>query len=399
MDEDPVPLIKKRQARHLRAAGRVRATDEDGDTGAEASADDSRPPSPSESPASIPAKLKKKSKLATRLSFGGNDTSSEGPAFNVKKSNLSRRISLRDHPSLVADTGASTSAAEERPSYSAEDLASLKASTPSTALRQKARQSVVVDDDADGGASGSGMDDFAYEQLMGSVDNMEIDTGTLADENITLGTQTRIAFAREKRAEARKMPKHEGLSLDNSKDFISLDINGPGEERAQSGPHPGSRLVREDDELGEGDDEAAEYTGAQERIALGKKAREKEAQNRRAALVEAIDEVEAGSDDSESREWELAQERRANITRLSPDSDEKREIYRAPPIPTIIPIPTLAAQQARLSLLLEDLTRQHLLHTKALDAVEKEREDLSQNQARVRREIEELKARQSQVLL
>ena len=86
-------------------------------------------------------------------------------------------------------------------------------------------------------------------------------------------------------------------------DFISLSVTK--RDTVPQGPHPESRLRREDDELGEGDDgmshslkllfasvsqrtEYAEYTSAQERIALGKKSRKVEASKRKDAMQEMI---------------------------------------------------------------------------------------------------------------
>ena len=79
-------------------------------------------------------------------------------------------------------------------------------------------------------------------------------------------------------------------------------------EDAPPGPHPESRLMREEDELGEGEDgrlsldfhitllttwvaEMAEYTGAQERIALGKKGRKDEERKRRMGMAEMIEDA------------------------------------------------------------------------------------------------------------
>ena len=78
-------------------------------------------------------------------------------------------------------------------------------------------------------------------------------------------------------------------------------------KRVDQGPHPESRLVREEDEIGEADDgehlsdnrcvlilsgvihsEFAEYTSAQERIALGKKSRKAEAKKRREEMESLI---------------------------------------------------------------------------------------------------------------
>ena len=107
-----------------------------------------------------------------------------------------------------------------------------------------------------------------------------------------------VQAAKEKRDRLRKM----GAIGD---DYISLSLTQ--RDDIPQGPHPESRLMREEDELGEGDDgascnlvvfnrngllsaipEFAEYTSAQDRIALGKKSRKVEAQKRRAEMSEMI---------------------------------------------------------------------------------------------------------------
>ena len=113
-------------------------------------------------------------------------------------------------------------------------------------------------------------------------------------------TSSSIQAAKEKREQARKT----GVT----DDFVSLSLTKR-DDHAQ-GPHPMSRLVREEDELGEGDDgkfyrlsmifvssyltwrathaEYAGFTGAQERIALGKKSRKLEAKKKREEMNELI---------------------------------------------------------------------------------------------------------------
>lgn len=78
------------------------------------------------------------------------------------------------------------------------------------------------------------------------------------------------------------------MKVSGEEDFISLSV---ARRDDYAGPHPESRLVREEDELGEGDDEFAEYTSAQDRIALGKKSRKIEASKRREAMQEMINEA------------------------------------------------------------------------------------------------------------
>ena len=78
------------------------------------------------------------------------------------------------------------------------------------------------------------------------------------------------------------------MKVPGEEDFISLSVTKRDE---YAGPHPESRLVREEDELGEGEDEFAEYTSAQDRIALGKKSRKLEASKRRTAMEEMINDA------------------------------------------------------------------------------------------------------------
>lgn len=107
-----------------------------------------------------------------------------------------------------------------------------------------------------------------------------------------------ISAAKEKRGRRR--------GTEGDDDFISLSVSKLGD--VPQGPHPESRLMREEDELGEGEDgmlsftnyrtcrlcngaDMAEFTGAQERIALGKKARKDEERKRRMGMIEMIEDA------------------------------------------------------------------------------------------------------------
>jgi GC-rich sequence DNA-binding factor len=61
-----------------------------------------------------------------------------------------------------------------------------------------------------------------------------------------LPSESSIKVAKEKRERLRK------TQVAGEEDFISLSLTRRADE--PPGPHPESRLVREDDELGEGDD-------------------------------------------------------------------------------------------------------------------------------------------------
>lgn len=117
-----------------------------------------------------------------------------------------------------------------------------------------------------------------------------------------------------------------------SDSFISLDVS----RVTKSGE---SRLVREEDELGDGDEgtsieliqpkvgcmltlrliDAAEFTGALESVPLGRKANKLAAAKMKAGMAEMILDAEGEigeEDDEEAREWEEAQIKRGEQRRV-----------------------------------------------------------------------------------
>jgi GC-rich sequence DNA-binding factor len=162
-------------------------------------------------------------------------------------------------------------------------------------------------------------------------------------------SESSIKVAKERRERLRKTGGED--------DFISLTVSR--REEDHQGPHPESRLVREEDELGDGDDgkfalsqclpgltwnlEFAEYTSAQDRIALGKKSRKKEAANLRDSMKEMIADAYVHSfkailflqssseeEDEETTEWENEQLRRGGHRDL-PSSSTPKQTYQPTP--------------------------------------------------------------------
>ena len=83
-------------------------------------------------------------------------------------------------------------------------------------------------------------------QLLGFYScNINPDLCTIGISETTIPSESSILAAKAKRDRLRNV-KHP------DDDFISLSLTGQGGE--YQGPHPESRLVREEDELGEGDD-------------------------------------------------------------------------------------------------------------------------------------------------
>lgn len=113
------------------------------------------------------------------------------------------------------------------PAYTKSYLSELKASTPSTPPPRRAQQA-IVDEDGD----------------------VSLDVGT-GDEDVSMDVFSESAIPAESSILAAKQKRERLRTTGVSEDFISLSVT---ERREDDGPHPESRLAREEDELGDGDD-------------------------------------------------------------------------------------------------------------------------------------------------
>ncbi|KIK69685.1 hypothetical protein GYMLUDRAFT_150994 [Collybiopsis luxurians FD-317 M1] len=321
-----------------------------------------------ESPLSAVKKFKdrtKKSRPKSRLSFGAEDDEElGGEAFEIKKSRLSRNLSLKKHPANIPDNLDQATISPNRqsgPTYDEAYLNELKRSTPSARAPPP-----PTSDPYDA--------DMSMDVSMDLGDVGDISTVDVVDITETfIHTESTIKQAKERRERLRK------TGVSSSEDYISLSVTRRSEDQ---GPHPESRLVREEDELGEGDDEYAEYTSAQERIALGKKSRKVEASKRREMMQEMISEAQ----DEESAEWEQEQLRRGG-SRKSDSSSSKgkaKQIYMPAPIPPATPLPTLGPALARLTQQLAQLTTSHASNTASLNTLAQEREQVDAREKELR---------------
>jgi hypothetical protein len=243
--------------------------------------------------------IKKKKPASSRLSFGPGEIISGDAAealedeaeFTPKKAPFGRRViegsALRKslpYQGLPARDGDE----EERPKYSKDYLDELRSSTPTAPKDLQSLQTNVED--------GEGLD---ASELEGAV---------VVDLNETLAASSAALIPSE--AEIREK-KERRARLAKEKDFISFN-DTEGDDRRQLShisllprkKQAESRLVREDEDLGEGFDEFVEDG----RISLGKK-QEREARKRhRKEMADMIHQAE-GSEDGESDDSEA--ERRA----------------------------------------------------------------------------------------
>lgn len=151
--------------------------------------------------------------------------------------------------------------------------------------------------------------------------------------------------------------------------------------------------MREEDELGEGDDEYAEYTSAQERIALGKKSKKLEASKRKDTMQEMI--ANAEEDDEETMEWERGQLKRGGPFSTSHETSPAKQVYKAAAIPTSTAIPSLEPAMDRLSQSLTAMTMSHATNVKAATALVDEREQLDIRETELREMIAKAEAKRS----
>ncbi|KAJ7451559.1 nineteen complex-related protein 2-domain-containing protein [Mycena latifolia] len=331
-----------------------------------------------DSPSTLALRLKNKAKRAkpkSRLSFGADeDEVGDGEVFKVKKSNLSQRLALGTHPSVPANLDQASISPHRGPTYNQAYLNELKASTPSSRAPLPSGDPYDADMSMDIG-------DMSVDISMQDIDRSDV-----FDSATSIPSESSIKVAKERRERLRN------TTASGAEDFISLSVTKRPDE--SQGPHPESRLMREEDELGEGDDEFAEYTSAQERIALGKKGKKAEASKRRDAMKEMI--ADAEETDEETEEWEQEQIRRGAQAPIDVSPAMKvKEIYKPAPIPPATPLPSLGPAMNRLAQQLAQLTASHAVNTTALNNLAQERKEIEEREKEMRQMVERAEAKRA----
>ncbi|KAH7336933.1 nineteen complex-related protein 2-domain-containing protein [Rhizoctonia solani] len=358
MSDLPAPIFKRTKSRPNRArppspSAEKNAPEEETGTGAMGLV------------AKVKSKQKARAKPAAKLSFGQDEEgdSTEGAtAPKVRKSKLANPSAMR-----MPETLEQATISNSGPVYDRAYLDQLKAATMSAPPAPTPDADVEMTlsiDEADGA--------------------MVVDTGDVGDvfdtQQTNIPLSSAVIEAKKKREQMRVTGKTNAPQQD---EFISLSLTKRDEDTYQ-GPHPTSRLQREDDDLGEGDDDDAEYTGAQERVALGKKGRKEAERARKAGMLELIEDVE---DDEETRAWEMAQVRRGGSNRTEVVAE--KPVYKPHAIPVQTPVPTLDPAISRLTQALTKLTTSHAANTKTLTSLGDERSSMEKQETRLRELVTE----------
>jgi GC-rich sequence DNA-binding factor len=272
-----------------------------------------------------------------------------------------------------------------RPTYSTAHLNELKSLTLSS-LPNKSNEH-------------TGDDDLIRSKFAGHEAWEEEDASFVSNhESVHIPTSNYINSAKERRSQARKIGLPSSLisEASSSEDFISLSAKPSSLIPSAVTKSGESRLVREEDQFGEGDDEHAEYTGAKERVPLGEKAGLAAEANKKAGMKAMImdAEVDLYEGNEEEMEWEAAQIRRGGIGNSAEKTtnERKEEIYKAAPIPEHAPLASLASVENGLlhllSLVEESVAEQNaaaLQFTTEEDSLAKQEAELRQE---VSREVE-----------
>ncbi|KAJ9133715.1 Nineteen complex-related protein 2 domain-containing protein [Pleurostoma richardsiae] len=332
-------------------------------------------------------KTKKRQSTSSRLSFGPSESGAGddgGEVFTPKKSSLGHRAlennALRRSLSGRLPTRA-VGGDDERPRYSKEYLDELQSSTPNTP--QNIASLRIDDDEMELDAS----------ELEGAV---VVPSADLAPATATTARHIpSAAEIREKKERRARLALEQGAYDEDEEDedgYISLLPKKKDE----------SRLIAEDEDLGEGYDEYVEDGG----LSLGKKA-EREAQKRhRQEMAELINAAEGGSDeeedDSEAERraaYEEAQTRAAMDGLHRPeDNYEDLNGDGRMVVPKMKPLPDLGECLAKMRELVQGMEDQVLAKRKRILALEKEKEEILSREAEVQGVLDKAGAKYQAVL-
>lgn len=320
---------------------------------------------------------KKKKPASSRLSFGLGEIISgdaaealeDDEAFTPKKPTLGRRVvennAVRKSLPAYSIPIRGGDDDEERPTYSKDYLNQLKSSTPSTPKDLKSLVANVEDEE--------GLDESELDGAM--VVDIEEPVATVIPSE---------AEIREKRERRARMAKE--------KDFISLNEGNSDDENRQISvlsrkKKPESRLVRDDEDLGEGFDEFVDDG----RISLGKKQERVAKRKQRAAMADLIHEAEgSSSDDSDDSEAERTAAYEATQTRAGMDGLSKPEtssILQVPP--KITPIPNLSDCLQRLQTTLSGMQQELAKRNRKMEELQQEKKDILAREQEVQQSLKE----------
>lgn len=343
-------------------------------------------------------KLKKKAS-SSRLSFGVTDPAgdSEGadgrqPITPKKTSTLSQRATensaFRSSLSSRKLPTRSFGPEAEETSYSKEYLEELQSSTPNTP--QNIAHLRIHDDDNEpsstGAAIGSDAMDLDPSELEGAVvvPQADLSMSTFNTGSSHIPSAVEIRAKKERRARLAAEGGAYNSENDDEDNYISLAPNKKKDD---------TRLIAEDEDLGEGYDEFVEDA----RLELGKKGEREAARRHRREMAELIDAAEgadgddgdegdADSDAERTAAYEAAQTRAAmgvGHHHITAEKDSGVSGGTGLVIPRMRALPELGESLARMRGLVQGVEEQAAAKRARIEALERERREIVAREAEV----------------
>jgi hypothetical protein len=255
---------------------------------------------------------------------------------------------------------------DERPKYSKAYLDELQSSTPNTPQAVSPRR--------------------------GNSDEMELDPSEL-DGALIVETEASLPSNINKTtilSEAEIQEKKDRRArLAKEKDFLSVEDD---EDEARWGrkKKDDTRLVAEDEEMGEGFDDYVEDGG----LSLGKRAERERRKQERKQMAELITAAEGhSSDDSSDSDaerriaYEAAQSRAGLDGLVKPRKDPAEELLQVPP--KITPLPSLSECLSRLQVTLQGMEAEIKNKNTRMEQLHKEKQDIARREAEVQALLDE----------
>ncbi|PNP58738.1 hypothetical protein THARTR1_01754 [Trichoderma harzianum] len=287
-------------------------------------------------------------------------TSSRKPAMGQKvleKNTIKRGMAARGLPLPVR----SYQDDDDRPKYSREYLDELQSSTPNTPSDLSSLKA-SLDDEMD-------LDPSELEGAL--IVESPIPSSNGQPHTTQILTEAEIREKKERRARLAK-----------EKDYISMededDVLSARKKKDET------RLVAEDEDLGEGFDDYVEDGG----LSLGKRAEKERRKQDRQKMAELINAAEGHTSDSSSDSdaerriaYETAQTRAGMDGLKKPKKDPNEQLLQVPP--KITPLPSLAECILQLRATLKSM--ENNINTKAatVEQLTRERDDIVQREAEV----------------
>lgn len=315
---------------------------------------------------------KQKKKIPkSKLSFGGDagqeddeSTSdvnpSRKPALGQKileSNTIKRGMAARGLPLPVR----SYQDDDDRPRYSKEYLDELQSSTPNTPSDLSSLKA-NLDDEMD-------LDPSELEGAL--IVDSPIPSSTSQPQTTQILTEAEIRERKERRARLAK-----------EKDYISMEDDDDGLSSRKKKDE--TRLVAEDEDLGEGFDEYVEDGG----LSLGKRAEKERRKQERQKMAELINAAEGHTSDSSSDSdaerriaYETAQTRAGLDGLKKPRKDPNELLLQVPP--KITPLPSLAECLVQLQATLKSMQNDINTKTATVTQLTRERDDIIQREAEV----------------